>query len=36
LQKKAANLTQMQTHRLSQLFKINLASMKAYLLKEDF
>jgi transposase len=36
LLKKAANLTQKQTHRLSQLLKINLSSVKAYLLREDF
>ena len=36
LLKKAANLTQNQTHKLSKLLKINLSSVKAYLLKEDF
>lgn len=36
LLKKVANLTEKQTHRLSQLLKINLSSVKAYLLKEDF
>lgn len=34
--KKVANLTQNQTHKLSELLKINLSSVKAYLLKEDF
>lgn len=36
LLKKAANLTQKQTHRLNKLLKINLASIRAYLLREDF
>jgi transposase len=36
LLKKVANLTQKQTHRLSQLLKINLSSVKAYLMREDF
>src|SRR5208283_2206948 len=36
LLKKAVNLTQKQTYRLSQLLKINLASVKSYLLREDF
>lgn len=36
LLKKAINLTQKQTCRLSQLLKINLSSVKAYLLREDF
>lgn len=36
LLKKVANLTQNQTHKLSELLKINLSSVKAYLLKEDF
>jgi len=36
LLKKAVNLTQKQTCRLSQLLKINLSSVKAYLLREDF
>lgn len=36
LLKQSTNLTQKQTIRLSQLLKINLASVKAYLLREDF
>jgi len=36
LLKKVANLTQNQTHKLSKLLKINLSSVKAYLLREDF
>lgn len=36
LLKNAVNLTQKQTRRLSELLKINLASVRAYLLKEDF
>lgn len=36
LLKKVANLTQNQTYKLSKLLKINLSSVKAYLLKEDF
>lgn len=36
LLKKATNLTQKQTCRLSQLLKINLSSVKAYLMREDF
>jgi transposase len=36
LLKKVANLTQNQTHKLSEILKINLSSVKAYLLKEDF
>ena len=36
LLKKVANLTRNQTHKLSKLLKINLSSVKAYLLKEDF
>ena len=36
LLKNAVNLTQKQTRRLSDLLKINLASVKAYLMKEDF
>jgi len=36
LLKKPANLSQKQTTRLSKLLKINLASVKAYLMREDF
>lgn len=36
LLRRASNLTQKQTIRLRELLKINLASIKAYLLKEDF
>lgn len=36
LLRKAANLTQNQTRKLSELLRINLTSVKAYLLKEDF
>src|SRR3990167_804090 len=36
LLKKEANLTQKQTIKLSQLLKINLSSVKAYLMREDF
>jgi len=36
LLKKAANLTQKQTVRLKQLLQINLSSIKAYLMREDF
>ena len=36
LLKKPANLTQKQTSKLSTLLKINLLSIKAYLMKEDF
>lgn len=36
LLKKVVNLTQKQTRKLSELLKINLTSVKAYLLKEDF
>ncbi|KAF0152508.1 MAG: transposase [Ignavibacteria bacterium] len=36
LLKKAANLTQKQTVRLKQLLQINLSSVKAYLMREDF
>ena len=36
LLKKVANLTAKQTYRLEKLLKINLASVRAYLLKEDF
>lgn len=36
LLKRAVNLTQKQTVRLEQLLKINLASVKAYLMREDF
>jgi transposase len=36
LLKNVVNLTQKQTRRLSDLLKINLSSVKAYLLKEDF
>jgi transposase len=36
LLKKVANLTQKQTIRLKQLLKINLRSVKAYLMREDF
>jgi transposase len=36
LLKNAVNLTQKQTRRLGELLKINLASVRAYLLKEDF
>lgn len=36
LLKKAVNLTQKQTVRLEQLLKINLASVRAYLMREDF
>jgi len=36
LLKKPTNLTEKQTARLSQLLKINLSSVKAYLMREDF
>lgn len=36
LLKKVANLTQNQTYKLSKLLQINLSSIKAYLLREDF
>ena len=36
LLKNVVNLTQKQTRRLSDLLKINLSSVKAYLMKEDF
>ncbi len=36
LLKKPANLSQKQTATLSEILKINLASVKAYLLREDF
>ena len=36
LLKNTVNLTQKQTRRLSDLLKINLLSVKAYLMKEDF
>lgn len=36
LLKRVANLSQKQTFRLKKLLQINLASVKAYLLKEDF
>lgn len=36
LLKKTANLSQKQTIRLEKLLKINLSSVKAYLLREDF
>lgn len=36
LLKRAVNLTQKQTSRLGELLKINLSSVKAYLLREDF
>jgi len=36
LLKKSTNLTQKQTTSLRQLLKINLTSVKAYLMKEDF
>ncbi len=36
LLKNVANLTQKQTRRLGELLRINLASVRAYLLKEDF
>ena len=36
LLKKPENLSEKQTYRLSELLKINLMSIKAYLLKEDF
>lgn len=36
LLKRESNLTQKQTVRLDQLLKINLASVKAYLMREDF
>ena len=36
LLKKPTNLTQKQTSKLSELLKVNLMSVKAYLMKEDF
>lgn len=36
LLKRPANLTKKQTSRLSELLRINLMSVKAYLMKEDF
>jgi len=36
LLKKAQNLTEKQTVRLNKLLKINLSSIKAYLMREDF
>ena len=36
LLKKVSNLTEKQTVKLSQLLKMNLTSIKAYLMKEDF
>ena len=36
LLKNPGNLTEKQTRRLSELLKINLSSIKAYLMKEDF
>lgn len=36
LLKKAKNLTEKQTARLKELLKINLSSVKAYLMREDF
>ncbi|GJQ47821.1 MAG: hypothetical protein HKUEN01_02070 [Candidatus Kuenenia stuttgartiensis] len=36
LLKRPENLTEKQTVRLSQIVKINLSSIKAYLMREDF
>ena len=36
LLKKSSNLTEKQTVKLSKLLKLNLSSIKAYLMKEDF
>ena len=36
LLKKSSNLTEKQTVKLSKLLKMNLSSIKAYLMKEDF